>query len=242
MTFFGIIIPFRPKVSSANWETESQLLRQTLFSVLNQSYKNFKIFVIYTDLPIDPVQDSRISYSYLEGGYQSYEQIGHREKLLQHFQSEKLVVSRWDKGKKIVFGCQLAKEAGCEYIMPLDSDDLISSRLFAYCAAEAEKKSAMGWYAEKGFLYQQGSRHLIRVPKNMRLVNGSTHILKAQLIQIPHKDSTDWLDFNFFTDHGWIKDRVQESNGAILEPIPFPAVVYVVHKSNISKVHQEYST
>lgn len=241
MTQFGIIIPLRPGITSNDWKKESCILSQTIQSVLNQTFKDFKVFVIYTDLPFEPVKDPRVQFIPFPFPFQHFDDIDEKKHLLEMFKSEKLVVGRWDKGRKITYGCKLAKEANCEYIMSLDSDDLISNRLFAYCASESSKKESKGWYAEKGYIYQEGSNYLIRVPKLMRFINGSTHILKADLVSVPDFHSTNWQDYNLFTDHGWIKQRLKETSQAILEPFPFAPVTYVVHDSNISKIKHEFS-
>jgi hypothetical protein len=240
MIKIAVIIPLRPASSSKDWNIESAILKRTVQSVINQKYENVKAYVIYTDMPLDPLIHSKVEYVQIPYPFQDLDQIHHRDELMKLFKSEKLVVARWDKGKKISYGSKLAKEAGCDYIMSLDSDDLISNKLFAYCVSEASKKKCSGWYAEKGYVYQYGSNFLIRVPKLMRFINGSTHILKSEFVQIPDFISTKWEDYNLFTDHGWTKQRIKETYNEVIEPIPFPVVTYVAHNSNISKISTEF--
>jgi FkbM family methyltransferase len=241
MALFGIVIPLRPAISSVNWEVESRLLKQTIGSVLNQSYQGFKIFIIYTDMPLYVEKDSRIQYIQFPFGFKTYDEIDHREELLGMFKTKKLVVARWDKARKINYGSKLVIEEKCDYLMSLDSDDLVSNRVLSFCNAQSLGKVTKGWYVEKGYIYnRERKNYLIKVPRDMRFINGSTHILSTDLVTIPDNNSTNWQDYNLFTDHGWIKDRVKETNGAILEAIPFPAVIYVVHGSNISKIKREF--
>lgn len=240
MIKIAVIIPFRSASSSKDWVAESAILKRTVQSVLNQTYGHFKVFIIYTDAPLDQVKDARVEYVQIPYPFQDLDQIDHRDELMKLFKSEKLVVARWDKGKKISYGSKLAKEAGCDYLMSLDSDDLLSNKLFAYCVSEASKKKCSGWYAEKGYIYQDGSNYLIRVPKLMRYINGSSHILKSEFVEIPDFVSTKWEDYNLFTDHGWTKQRIKETYNEIIEPIPFPVITYVAHKSNISKINSEF--
>jgi glycosyltransferase involved in cell wall biosynthesis len=240
MIKIAVIIPFRSASASKDWVTESAILKRTIKSVLNQSYGHFKVYIIYTDAPLDQVKDARVEYVQIPFPFQEYHQIDHRDELMKLFKSEKLVVARWDKGKKISYGSKLAKEEGCDYIMSLDSDDLLSNKLFAHCVSEASKKKCSGWYAEKGYIYQHGSNFLIRVPKMMRYINGSSHILKSEFVEIPDFISTKWEDYNLFTDHGWTKQRIKETYNELIEPIPFPVVTYVAHKSNISKINSEF--
>jgi hypothetical protein len=184
----------------------------------------------------------RVVYQEIPYGFKKYLEIENREDLLDKFKSEKMVVRRWDKARKLCYGSKLAKEAGCDYIMALDADDLLSERLLAYLANDTEEHKRRGWFIEKGYLHQQGSNYLIKVPKNMRFLNGSTHVLHSDLVKIPDFSSLDWQDYNLFTDHGWIKDRIKESEGSELHPVPFEALVYLVHHSNISQIERkEYS-
>ena len=239
MTQFAFVIPFRPKAESINWTRESELLKQTIQSILQQTYPGYRVYVVYTDMPENTVTDSRIEYIEFPYGHQSYEEIDHREELLLLFKSSKMVVRRWDKARKLTYGSKLAKEASCDFIMALDADDLLSNRFLTFLATEAKEKNCKGWYMDRGYLYKEHTNYLMRISKQMRYLNGSTHVLHADLVKIPDFSSDDWQDYNLFTDHGWVKQRVLEQQGADLQPIPFEALVYVVHKSNISKVHKK---
>ncbi len=239
MTRFAIVIPFRPQSQSVYWEKENKLLHQTVTTALRQTYNGIKIFVVYTDRPTELIEDERVQYVPFPFGYQSYEEILAHEDLLEKFKTEKMVVRRWDKARKINWGCKLAKEQGFDYIMALDADDLLSKKLFSLLAAEAEGRTVPGWYMHKGFIYKPGTRFFMLVPKFMRFLNGSTHVLRADLITIPDFTSTNWLDYSLFTDHGWVKDRLKEYCHVDLLPIKNPMLVYVVHGSNISQVYQK---
>lgn len=240
MTRFAIIIPFRPKAESVNWEKECNLLHKTIRSVLNQTYQHIAVYVVYTEEPDNKVMDERVQYHQFPYGYQPFEQIQNRDDLMIRFQAhKKMVIRRWDKARKLCYASQLAKENNAHYIMAMDADDRISNKLMEYLASHSNNNYCDGWYAEKGYLYKEHANYLIRLPKNMRNLNGSTHILRADLVTIPDFNSTDWLDYSLFTDHGWIRDRMKEYFGAVLEPVPFPCVVYYVHESNISQIRKK---
>jgi hypothetical protein len=238
MLKFAVIIPFRPKAESVNWENESALLHKTINSVLQQTYNAVNVFVIHNEEPVYTYDDRRVQYIQFPYGHQGYNEMENRDDLLSKFKSQKMVVRRWDKARKLCYGSKLAKEAGCDYVMALDADDMLSNKLFDYLAKDSQKEKRDGWYMEKGYVYLERTNFLIKVPKTMRFLNGSTHILHSSLVHIPDFSSLTWLDYSLFTDHGWIKDRVKEQQGARLYPIPFPGLVYVVHRSNISKIAQ----
>lgn len=151
--------------------------------------------------------------------------------------NDKIIVARrWDKSKKIFLGCKKAKEDGCHFIMSVDADDLISNKLVGYIAQREEQEKISGFYINKGYLYRPSSKRMIRVNKNMQAFNGSTHILHIDLIKIPNFDNLLYTDINLFTSHGWVVARMKMEYDVELEPIPFPAVVYVAHGGNISNV------
>lgn len=236
MVKFAIIIPFRPKTESVNWENESALLQKTIRSVLQQTYKGIEVFVVFNDEPSQQIIDDRVHYIQFPYGHESYDKISIKDELFQKFKSEKMVVRRWDKARKLTYGCKLAKEQNFHYMMALDADDLLSKHLFSKLAAASDEGECPGWYMEKGYVYKPPTRYLIRVPKQMRFLNGSTHILRSDIIKVPDFNSTDWQDFNLFTDHGWIKDRLKNYLSLELKPVEDAMLVYVVHQSNISKI------
>ncbi|MBS4065368.1 MAG: glycosyltransferase [Chitinophagaceae bacterium] len=239
MTRFAIIIPFRPIAESVNWEGECTLLRKSIESILQQTYAHFYIIVVHTEEPLYKINDPRVEYHALPYGYQAYEMIPNTEDLLRRFKSQKMVVRRWDKARKLCYASKIAKEKNCHYIMAMDADDRISNQLLGWLAANSDRNYCDGWYVDKGYIHKDGTDYMIRFPQNMQQYNGSTHILRADLVTIPDFHSIDWLDYSLFTDHGWIKDRVKEQFGAVLEPIPFYSLVYLVHESNISQILQK---
>lgn len=242
MPTFGFVIPFRPKCESANWDEVNLLLQHTLTSVLRQTYAQFKIYVVYTDAPEFVLQDSRLQYIAFPYAFENLESLRNRETLVALFKSEQKAVRRWDKGRKLTYGSMLAKNDGCDFIMALDSDDRISKHLLHYFSDDLVKSNCKGWYMDKGYVYKLESRWLLKVPKYMCGLNGSTHMLAAELVTIPDFDSLDWQDFNLFTDHSWLCERIKLNHGYALHPVPRPMHVYVVHASNMSIIaKKEYS-
>lgn len=239
MTRFAIIIPFRPKAESVHWERECMLLQKSIESILQQTYAHFRVIVVHTEEPLYRIEDARVEYHTFPYGFQSYEMISNKEDLFRRFKSQKMVVRRWDKARKLCYASKIAKENNSHYIMAMDADDRISNQLLEWLAANSDRNYCDGWYVDKGYIHKEGTNYLIRFPRQMRQYNGSTHILRADLVTIPDFQSDDWLDYSLFTDHGWIKDRVKEQFGAVLEPVPFYSLLYFVHDSNISQIHQK---
>lgn len=241
MIRFAIIIPFRPKAESVDWQKESFLLKETVTSILQQTYSGIHVYVVHNEAPEHQISDERVTYVAFPFGHQRYEEMENRQQLLTRFKSEKLVVRRWDKARKLSYGCQLAKENGADYLMAMDADDKLSKYFFERLNTEAVIEKVPGWYMHCGYLYKEHSKYLIRIPQSMRSFNGSTHVLHQTLVRIPDFRSVIWEDFNLFTDHGWIKERLLQEYGVELKQINFPALVYVVHNSNISQVQKEFA-
>lgn len=239
MICFGFIIPLRPRSESSDWNQDLALLNRTLQALLEQSYPVFSVYVVYSDAPTGMPDDERINYVQFPFAFQRWEELPNREDLLLKMKYPQKAARRWDKGRKVSYGSGLAKEAGCDYLMALDSDDLLSRHFLAYLFSRAAGKSCAGWYMDKGYLYKEGARSLLYVPKHMTGLNGSTHVLRSDLVRIPDFTSLQWIEYNLFTDHGWVRYRVEETYGAVLEAVPMPMLVYVVHASNMSGVYKK---
>ena len=239
MLRFGFIIPFRPKSESNDWDEDNALLERTVSSVLRQTYPHLQVYVLYTDAPNKQLTDERLTYTAFPYGHQSWDELQNRNDLLLQFKSETKAIRRWDKARKLCYGSKLAKEESCDYIMALDSDDLLSKHFLSYLVAKSQNKTCAGWYMEKGYLYKQGAGFLVRVPHYMFGLNGSTHVVRADLVEIPDFSSLHWIDYSLFTDHGWVKERIGKYYNEMLEPVSRMMLVYVVHRSNMSKVDQK---
>ena len=153
------------------------------------------------------------------------------------YHSDGKIISRFDKERKICYGISKAREGGCMYIMSIDSDDLISNKIVSYIMENNDNGRVSGWFIEKGYIHKHGSNYLIKQPNKMWALNGSTHIVREDYLPNPNHDSMKYNDFNFFTSHGFIKTKLQRYHGCELQPVPFPATIYVAHSSNLSFIN-----
>lgn len=235
----AFILPLKPKSQSKNWEKDCALLKSTVNSLLNQQSANYQIYIVYTNNPELDIDSEKIHLIEFPFPFTSFSDIPEFDKIINHFNNDTLMLERrWDKSRKIFYGCKAAKEAGCKYLMSVDADDLISHKLVGYIDNITQVRDISGFYIDKGFLYNIGKKRMIKINSGMQNFNGSTHIIKSEFINIPDFERGKWIDYNLFTSHGWIVHRLREELGIILEAIPFPAVIYVAHNSNISKVNQ----
>jgi hypothetical protein len=231
----GFVLPFKPRKESSNWSNDNRLLQNTVNSLLQQKSSGFMVYVVYSDEPENKILHENVRYFSFPFRFLEYDEIdvGNPEFFVPN--QQRMVERRFDKGRKIIFGCQKAKEDGCSYLMSVDADDLISNKLVEYIDNNSQQDTVAGWYIPKGYVLNSINEKLYRQHK-MHLFNGSTHILRADLVPIPDFDSLDWQKYNWFVSHGWTKIRLKEQLGVELLPIPFYGVIYVVHHSNISPI------
>lgn len=231
----GFVLPFKPKKESSDWSNDNRLLQNTITSLLQQKSVEFFAYVVYTDEPENRILHDHVKYIAFPLRFLEYDEIDMGNPGVFVPNKQRLVERRFDKGRKIIFGCQCAKEDGCSYLMSVDADDLISNKLVEYIEKHNNQDTLAGWYIPKGYVLNSMNKKLYRQYK-MHLFNGSTHILRADLVPIPDFKSLDWQNYNWFVSHGWTKVRLKEQLGVELLPIPFYAVIYVVHHSNISPI------
>lgn len=235
----AFILPLKPKSQSKDWKKDCALLEASIRSLQNQQSGNYRIYVVFSDDPQLKHSFEEVAFISFPFSFRFFDQIPYAAELLSSFDNDKIMMERrWDKSRKIFWGCSVALKDGCDYVMAVDADDLVSGRLVQYIDARTREKDIPGFFIDKGFLYYPRKKRLISIDRHMQNFNGSTHILKADFIKIPDFDTGEWHDYNLFTSHGWLLHRLRETYGIQLEAIPFPAVIYVAHGGNISGVAQ----
>ncbi len=236
----GFVVPVKPRAVSVNWQYDCQLLERTLRSICAQTNDSFAVFVIYTDMPEIKYTNDHIHYLHFpyknisSGELSDYDTYGNK------YYDPDFASKIMDKIRKLSLGCQHAKEMQCKYIMAVDSDDLVSKDIVAYIDKQAEK-GLPGWYINKGYIYKEGSRYLIHKNRNMHMLNGSTHIIREDLIRIPDFNSKAMQDYSFFESHGYLATRLKHQYNVIIEPLPFEGVIYVLHDQNWSDISEWFN-
>ncbi len=231
----GFIVAFRPKSKSKNWREDCMLLQHTLASICNQTEKNFKVFVIFSDMPeiiYDEKKISFIKFPY-ELMYQK-ELIEHQLKQTPSFNIKKnsRLELDFDKSRRIQFGCERAKEHNCEFLMSVDADDLISNKIVAF--VNLHKEEPLGWYVEKGYMKRHGHPMLIKVNKHMVNINGTSNIVRAAIVPLADFTSNLIEEYAFFHWHAYLRHRLHGQYNHIMKPLPFYAVIYILHDSSLS--------
>ena len=227
MKTIGFIIPFKSKSKSKHWMFDCALLNRTLHSLINQSDQSYLAYVVYSDMPDQPVEHENIKWVHFPFPFVKEEAMADQDFIKSHL-LQGWAEGSFDQGKRVLFGSRVAKQDGCKYIMSLDADDLISSR-FVEKLQEFVQTKEFGWYVDKGYNYKEGSNYLVRVPSNMNCINGSVNIVRSDLVPEPDFDDTSLQNFTFFSSHAYLKNRIWQLYGKPLQPLPFYAIVYVRH-------------
>src|SRR5665647_81480 len=115
----AFIIPFKPKRNSTNWESDCIYLHNTLQSILHQTNDDYHVFVITHDMPENLIDSPKVDYLKLPFEYCDFEEIEDRNAALKDsgYLNARDVEYLFDQGRKQMYGAQIAKENGYEYIM-----------------------------------------------------------------------------------------------------------------------------
>lgn len=206
----GFAISLRSKRTTSDWDRAVALLGRTLESVLNQTTEHIRAVVGCHELPDAlTVKDDRVSF----------EQVDYAPPI---YKDEWVV----DKQRKRELATISAHRMGCTYVMPLDADDLVSSRMAEYVLGQ---QAEYGYLVEKGYEYNFQRDSFSYAPRLSR-VCGSCGVFRWEEADLP---SDPWEPGNFAyrdqvnTQHPNWKRRSEQVNRPLVS-FPFPAVAYVV--------------
>ncbi len=222
--------------SCASYVRRSELLSDTLRSVLGQTHSDFRIVIVANEPPdFELPNDERIEIA------------------LVSFPPPDLPIGRplmaadfyADKGSKLAVGAAVAVRQQADYVMFVDSDDYVHHELAAFVS---RAKGQPGWYSDTGYFHVHGVRSVTAVNRDFHKRNGSTHILRTDLLGV-HGD----IDVKFsreevldrvgrlrarslMGDHQWIVSFFEDL-GEPLAPLPFPAAIWEIGtKENFTRV------
>jgi len=225
----AFVIPFRSKASSDNWRYHSALLNRTIKSISNQLNSDFRIIVVYSDYPENKIDSEFIIWLHFPYPFLKVQNItdyeSHAKKYLK---TDRDVEFSMDKGRKSIFGSRHAKGLDCNYIMCVDADDLVSNKISEF-VADNNGTNCPGWYVDKGYVYIENKNLLFHYPKKFYNFCGSSYIVRSDLVSIPDFESKNLLEYCFFEGHAWLIIFLRDYKRAILQPLPFYGVIYILN-------------
>lgn len=219
---------------------DNRVLERTARSICGQANSDFRLVIVYNDKPEISFTHENLFFLHFPYAEVLLDKISDWEER-KHWYSPVFAERMMDKSRKIIFGCQKAKELGCTYLMGVDSDDLVSCKLAGFVAQHAGSRKA-GWRVNKGYVYEEGAALAV---KNTSIweMNGSTHIIRKDLVHIPDFE-TDFKLFSYslFQSHVYTFQRLIDFEKVNLDSLPFYGVVYLIHDNNYSEVKRIIST
>jgi hypothetical protein len=200
------IVPIKSSKLASDWSEFSKLVERTLKSICNQNSQNFKVVVACHELPNISYQNNKIEYIQVD------------------FDPPQLVEDDWDKNRelkegdkarKILVGFKKAKSYNPDYVMVVDSDDLISNNIVSF--VEKHNDDISGWYFPKGYFYKEGAKYLFLNKENFNIRCGSCIIIKTELFpQLIINDP--WLYY--------FHETMILPDGKPLDKFPFAGTLY----------------
>jgi hypothetical protein len=230
----GFVVPVKPKEFSNDWNSDTKLLERTIRSICGQTDTNFKLIVVYNEKPEIEYINENVHYIKYPFNPVSLKEILDFDSFVKQYYTEVYAERMMDKGKKIHYGCKIAFEFGCNYVMAIDSDDLISNKIAAFVNQNSNINKA-GWRIKKGFIYEEKSLILVK-KMDIQNINGGTHIIRKDLIGVPDFSVNIFWNFSLFEAHGYTYDRLKGFHNETLEDYPDFGLIYIVHKNNYSNI------
>ena len=222
----AFVTTIRHPQNSNDYRRVGQLLSNTLRSVLGQLDADLQVIVVHNELPDVSIIDKRIHYVQVDFPAPSQ-------------QSGAIIdfpAFTRDKGTKCAIGVSAARDIGADHVMFFDADDLISNQV---ATLANNQPTHPGWYFNSGYIHSVGTRSIQLVADGFHEKNGSTSVIKTELIGLPEsvrRDSTqqEILDSagshlidHLMGKHGYWQDHVRPA-GHVMEPLPFPGAIWMI--------------
>jgi len=208
-----------------SYRKRSVMFLDTLDSVLNQSETDLRVVIVANEPPECALPDDpRIEV--VRVGFPPATTLGRPSD----------VGIEADKGAKLGVGTSVAMRYRPTHLMFVDSDDFIHRDIAALAAAHPEKS---GWFADSGYLHQRGSRSVRLLHEGFHLRNGSTHVMRADILAVPDDIDPAAHREEVFEriGRGVVSSTMGrhrpivgyfETLGAPLSPFPFSAAVWEI--------------
>jgi hypothetical protein len=204
------ILSMRARALSKDWAYHTWLLDRTLNSIVAQTNREFDVVVVCHDIPDCRVKDPAIHFLSVDFPHPKHEF------------SDMLV----DKVLKVSRGVEWAQARGADHVMFVDADDLVSRRLSGFVAA---REDGDGWLFHEGYAHRYGTGWLQKHTPH-HLICGTGAIVRLSRLRFADDPQYRGERVNTLAAAGHAKyEEVMAEEGAVLEPLPFPGAVYILH-------------
>jgi glycosyltransferase involved in cell wall biosynthesis len=211
------VIPLRHPHNSPDWPALKGRLAQTIRSIAGQDDDRWRAIIVAnrgSELP--PLPDNFDLKQVDFPPNPMFEQgDNEREAFLDS--------CRLDKGRRVLAGILEADRSS--YVMVVDDDDFVSSRLTSFVAGHFGEN---GWYVRDGYIWGDGGK-LVYEYADFSQFCGTSHIIRSSLYELPARMAA--VDPHclrkIFGSHVFIREYLEE-RGTPLQPLPFVGAVYRV--------------
>lgn len=215
------IIPLKSKAVSKDWSLTSNLLRQTLGSVSNQSVQELRAVLVCHDLP-----DFEIDQLNFVEVLQVDLPVPAKDSASQ---------MREDKEMKLLTGLLHVLQSDCSHVMKLDADDLIHRDLAKHVLPSPADVTVVSC----GIIWKRGASWYQLDNHTFHRICGSSSIFRTSVFKSGKGISEPVTNQELFTSDN--HENIQEFSGNIgLEVAnpPFPAVCYCLNSdSRLSEMY-----
>ncbi len=211
------VIPVRHHATAKDWRAIRTRMAVTLRSLRAQDSDDWNAVIVANhgaDLPVDL---RRCDVVRVDLAPNALDPSAGQEAVWQAI--------RRDKGRRLLKGLLHARTMGMlrGHVMVVDYDDMVSRRLAGFVAQDPH---ASGWYVNAGYMFS-GERLLFSYPREFFELCGTSHIVRADLLDLPADEdhATEAYVSRTLGSHKFIK-RDLEARGTPLAPLPFPGAIY----------------
>lgn len=203
----AFIVPVKSKKVTADWELFSQLVERTLRSLTNQTSDEYLVIVVCHERPALHFEHPKVIFHSVEFDPPiiNSENYQYRSDLREA-----------DKSRKILEALKFPMVADSDFVMVVDSDDMISNKIAGFVASY-KTSSISGWFSDSGYLYFEGAKVIWKLKKGFNQRCGTCQIFRSDILPL-------FMDYQkgMFLDH----KRIQVTENTYLQPLPFPGVIY----------------
>ena len=202
------VVPLQSRSASNDWDMVSRLCIRTLRSICRQCEGDFRVVLVCNEppegLPAHPALEV-ISEGFVAPapGPTTAERMA-------------------DKWLKVKRGLIAVRECAPAYVMVVDADDCVHRDLSRWASPDL---SPNGWLLDTGFIWNRGSRWLLK-QRDFDRYCGTSSILYCRETDLPQSMDEDREKFPILRfGHSTIA-RAFAERGTPLLPLPFPGAVY----------------
>ena len=214
----------------ADWGAVSRGLRATIASLSRQTVPDWRIMLVGGDEPDLPAAFARhVIFVKADLNIDRPEERGRREV---------------DKERKQYCGYVEVHKYAPEYVMPLDYDDLVSTRLVEYVC---NNPTVDAFLLKRGYVYHDGSNHC-QYSQRVYMRTGSNLVVRYRDDLFPNEQSdfnpppAGYRDWPLVASHIKNPQRLCESLKLSLKVVPFPAVIWRRNTNSISIAYNEITS